>query len=139
MKIRPACEADSADIASLLEELGYQASPAQVRDRLKTAEPLSTLHLVAESGGSIVACLSACLVPYFPDGSTLCRITAMVVSSAYRRTGIGGALVEAASKYARQQGCSGLEVTSAERRIDAHRFYEGNGFFRTSSRFHRPL
>jgi len=136
--IRRACETDSADIASLLDELGYQASPAEVRERLSSAEPRLTLHLVAESGGNVVACLSACLVPYLPDGSTLCRIKAMVVSSAHRGAGVGGALVEAAAKYARQQGCSGLEVTSAERRIEAHRFYEGQGFSRTSSRFHRP-
>jgi GNAT superfamily N-acetyltransferase len=139
VKIRPAREADSPHIALLLEELGYRANPSQVRDRLKSTPPLPAVHLVAESTSGIVAFLTACLIPYFPDGSTLCRITAMMVSTAYRRTGVGGALVEAAAKYAEQHGCSGLEVTSAEGRVEAHRFYERNGFSRTSSRFYRPL
>ena len=139
MKIRPARDADSAVIASLLGELGYRATPGQVLDRLKSAQPLLALHLVAETKGGIVAFLAACRLPYFPDGSTLCRITAMVVSSAHRRTGVGAALIGAAAGYARQRGCSGLEVTTAEHRLEAHGFYVGNGFTRTSSRFYRAL
>ena len=139
MKIRPASDADSAAIASLLGELGYRATPAQVLDRLKSAPPLLSLHLVAETRSGIVAFLSACRLSYFPDGSTLCRITAMVVSSVHRRTGVGTALIEAAAGYARQHGCSGLEVTSAEHRLEAHGFYVRNGFTRTSSRFYRAL
>ena len=139
MKIRPASDADSAAIASLLGELGYRATFGQVLDRLKSAQPLPALHLVAETNSGIVAFLAACRLPYFPDGSTLCRITAMVVSSAHRRTGVGRALVEAAAVYARQHGCSGLEVTTAEHRLEAHGFYTRNGFTRTSSRFYRAL
>jgi N-acetylglutamate synthase-like GNAT family acetyltransferase len=105
MKIRPASEADSARIASLLGELGYLASENQIRDRLDSAPPSSTVNLVAESDHGILACLSACLIPYFPDGSTLCRITALVVASGQRGTGVGVALVEATAEYAREHGC----------------------------------
>lgn len=139
MKIRLASEADAAAIAALLGELGYRATPGQVLDRLKSPQPLAALNLVAETKSGVVAFLAACRLPYFPDGSTLCRITAMVVSSAHRRTGAGRALLEAAAAYARRHGCSGLEVTTAEHRLDAHGFYVSNGFTRTSSRFYRAL
>jgi GNAT superfamily N-acetyltransferase len=138
--IRPARAGDSARIGELLAELGYMASAEQVRERLAATSPLPALHLVAQSSsGTVVAYLSACLLPYFPDGSTLCRITALVVASTERRTGVGAALVDAAAEYARHHGCAALEVTSADRRIDAHRFYEDLGFSRTSVRFIRRL
>lgn len=40
---------------------------------------------------------------------------------------------------ARRRGCSAIEVTTAERRDDAHRFCEQVGFSRTSLRFVRGI
>jgi len=139
VNIRPALATDASPIAALLGELGYVATEAQVRERLTSAQPTPTLNLVAESGGEVIACLNACVMPYFPNGSTLCRIVAMVVAADRRSKGVGAALVEAAAAYAREQGCSALEVTSADRRSDAHRFYQRSGFTRTSLRFVRAL
>jgi hypothetical protein len=38
-----------------------------------------------------------------------------------------------------EQRCSGVEVTTAEHRVDAHPFYERLAFYRTSFRFFRAL
>ena len=73
--------------------------------------------------------ISAELVFYFPTGSTICRITSLVVSSQYRGHGLGQKLLTAAIDFAREHHCSGLELTSAEERVDAHRFYRRLGFF----------
>ena len=83
--------------------------------------------------------MSAELVPYFPTGSTICRVTSLVVSSQHRRRGVGEKLLAAAAEFAREHRCSGIEVTSAERRVDAHRFYQKLGFSRTAFRFFQPL
>jgi GNAT superfamily N-acetyltransferase len=84
---------------------------------------------------------SACsaLVPYFPSGSTICRITSLVVSAHHRGESIGEKLVAGATDFARKNHCSGIEITSAEHRLDAHRFYQRLGFSRTSFRFFRTL
>jgi GNAT superfamily N-acetyltransferase len=72
-------------------------------------------------------------------GSTICRITSLVVSSQHRGHGLGQSLLTAAIDFAREHHCSGLEITSAEGRVDAHRFYRRLGFSRTSFRFFQAM
>ena len=87
----------------------------------------------------MVGCASLVFVPYFPDGSTLCRITALVVAASHRGRGFGAALIAKAVEEGRHRGCSALEVTTAERRADAHRFYQRLGFSLTSFRFTQSI
>ena len=112
--LRSATEADAKHVESLLAELGYPSKEADVRHRLQ-------------------------LVPYFPNGSTICRVTGLVVSTHHRGQGIGERLVTGAADFAREHHCSGIEITSAEHRLDAHRFYQRLGFSRTSLRFFHAL
>ena len=138
--LRAAQQTDARHVASLLTELGYPSSEADVQDRLRRSlESRTSLCLVAQSASEVVGLMSAELVPYFPNGSTICRVTSLVVSSQHRGSGIGETLLAAAATFAREHGCSGLEITSAERRVDAHRFYQRLGFSRTALRFFRPL
>jgi ribosomal protein S18 acetylase RimI-like enzyme len=138
--LRPARQDDAERVASLMTELGYPSAAADVQDRLRRSlvSPTSCC-LVAQSAGEVVGLMSAELVPYFPTGATVCRVTALVVSSEQRRSGIGEQLIAAAADFGRAHKCSGLELTSAERRVDAHRFYERLGFSRTAFRFFRAL
>ena len=87
----------------------------------------------------MIGLISAELVFYFPTDSTICRITSLVVSSQHRGHGLGQKLLTAAIHFAREHHCSGLELTSAEGRVDAHRFYRRLGFSRTSFRFFQTV
>jgi predicted N-acetyltransferase YhbS len=138
-KIRPARASDAPAVASLLRELGYRTSREQARRRLTEARAGATHVLVAEEGKSVVGLLAAQRAPYFPNGSVLLRITALVITSSHRSTGVGEALVRAAARQAARAGCAGLEVTTSVRRRAAHRFYGRLGFSRTSYRFFRRL
>jgi GNAT superfamily N-acetyltransferase len=136
--LRPATEADAKDVALLLVDLGYTSTEADVRNRLCYSLTSRTSRiLVAQSASEVVGLVSAELVPYFPTGSTICRVTALVVLSHHRGRGTGEKLLAGVADFARDNHCSGIEITTAEHRVDAHRFYQRLGFSRTSFRFFR--
>ncbi len=138
--LRDATEADAKHVGSLLAELGYPSKEADVRHRLRRSLHSDTrCFLVAQSASEVIGLVSAELLPYFPNGSTICRIAALVVSTHHRGRGIGEKLLTGAADFARAHHCSGIEITSAEHRLDAHRFYQRLGFSRTSFRFFHAL
>lgn len=138
--LRPALETDAEQVAALLTELGYPSTAASVNDRLYYAlHSKTSCCLVAQDGSAVAGLMTAELIPYFPTGTTVCRVTSLVVASHHRRRGIGDMLMAAAEAFARDHGCSGVELTSAERRVEAHRFYARLGFSRTAFRFFRAL
>ena len=138
--LRRATEADAKQAALLLTELGYPSAEADARNRLaRSLHSPTSCCLVAQSADEVIGLISAELVFYFPTGSTICRITSLVVSSRHRGHGLGQKLLAAATDFALEHHCSGLELTSAERRVDAHRFYERLGFSRTGFRFFQAL
>ena len=134
------CSADAKHVESLLAELGYPSKEADVRHRLRRSLDSDTsCFLVAQQASEVIGLVSAELVPYFPNGSTICRVTGLVVSTHHRGQGVGEKLVTGAADFARERHCSGIEITSAEHRLDAHRFYQRLGFSRTSFRFFHAL
>ncbi len=138
--IRRVTAADAKHVALLLTELGYPSTEADVQERLDHALHNNTsCCLVAQSAGDVTGLISAELVPYFPYGSTICRVTALVVLSPHRGRGLGEKLLAAVTDFARQHHCSGIELTCGEQRVDAHRFYQRLGFSRTSFRFFQAL
>jgi GNAT superfamily N-acetyltransferase len=138
--LRQATTADANHVAALLTELGYPSTAAQVLDRVTHALHSGTsCLLIAQSASEVAGLMCAELVPYFPTGATVCRVTSLVVAAKHRGRGLGRTLLAGAAEFARQHRCSGIELTSAERRVEAHRFYQGLGFARTGFRFFQPL
>jgi GNAT superfamily N-acetyltransferase len=128
---------DAIAVAALLAELGYDTTVAEMRSRLEghNGEGL----LVAARAGELLGMVAHEDTYYFPTHTTLCRITALIVPSSSRRQGVAGLLVESVVDGARARGCSGVEVTTALSRADAHGFYERIGFARTSYRYYQDL
>lgn len=94
--LRSATEADAKHVESLLAELGYPSKEADVRHRLRRSLDSDTsCFLVAQSASEVIGLVSAELVPYFPNGSTICRVTGLVVSTHHRGQGAGEKLVTA--------------------------------------------
>jgi len=58
-------------------------------------------------------------------------VEGVVVEPAYRRAGVGAALMRAVAEAARMAGCYKLALTSNLARTGAHRFYSRLGWKRT--------
>jgi GNAT superfamily N-acetyltransferase len=142
MQIRPARGADA--ISELLDQLGYpQDSPATTAARIQIwlDDPACAVY-VADDDGEVHGVIAVQICRFFERDGAWGRITALVVSDRVRGRGVGSRLVAAAESFAADRGCVRMEVTSADRRADAHKFYQGRGYTDQagkSSRFLREL
>ena len=127
--IRPANFADAADVARLLDQLGYPATTGEVATRFGywLSDPMSGI-LVAEAASRVVAVLSMHAIPDLKRTGRWLRIESLVVDESLRGTGIGRRLVEAAEAAARDWDCLAIEITSKRSRADAHAFYLRLGY-----------
>jgi GNAT superfamily N-acetyltransferase len=139
MRIRAASAQDAAELARLIDELGYPVTSEEIEARLKILEAAGECALVAEQDGKVVACLTTSTTKVLHRPAPVGRISMMVVDEALRGHGIGAELVAAAEGLLAQRGCQLVEVTSNLRRTDAHRFWEREGYQRTSARFAKQV
>jgi GNAT superfamily N-acetyltransferase len=137
--------ADEAAVLVLLEELfeppgafphGY--TPDRGRAGLRAAiEHPDAGVLLALDDGRIVG-----LASVYADIQSIrfgkrCWLQDLVTASTHRSRGVGRALLDAATEWARERGCTHLELSSGLGRKDAHRFYEREGMARGSYTFQR--
>lgn len=138
--IRGVTQADAADVAGLLGQLGYPTTPRDVALRLETLarDPDATV-LVASGYGPVVGVVVVNWCHMLHHPRPLARLTTLVVDDRERGSGIGRMLVKAASQAARMAGCDVLELTTGAQREAAHAFYRAIGFEQSSLRFSRSL
>jgi ribosomal protein S18 acetylase RimI-like enzyme len=137
--VREARAADCAAIKRLIDQLGYPVTVGEVEERLGLIEDAGQAVLVAELDGSIIGCLSTSVMHVLHRPAPVGRISMMVVDEKYRGRKIGAQMAREAERLLAAKGCRLVEVTSNNRRIDAHRFWESNGYERTSSRFAKDV
>lgn len=136
MDIRTALKADSEIVSKLLNQLGYQASPELIRDKLETLNSSSCdTVLLAQDGDNIVGVISLHVLELFHQPGRLGRITSLVIDDAFRGQGVGALLVCAADAFFKEQGCVRAEVTSGDHRVPAHTFYPQQGYEPDERRF----
>jgi GNAT superfamily N-acetyltransferase len=135
VEVRAVRRDDTEAIAELLGELGYAMSVEVAAERLARlqADPASWLWVGSE-GERLVGLVGLHVMPLVERGP-FARITALVVAEDRRRRGIGRALIARATEQAIAEGCERIELTSADRRTDAHAFYRDLGFEEASRRF----
>ncbi|EJL01593.1 MULTISPECIES: GNAT family N-acetyltransferase [Pseudomonas] len=136
MKIRNALLTDAESVSKLLGQLGYQASPRLIRDKLEIlgASTCDTV-LLAQDGVNVVGVISLHVLELFHQPGRLGRITSLVIDENYRGQGVGAMLVAAADAFFTKQLCTRVEVTSGDHRTEAHAFYVRQGFAVDERRF----
>jgi N-acetylglutamate synthase-like GNAT family acetyltransferase len=140
LAIRDARPEDSEALAGLLGQLGYPTSAEAVARRVERLAGSDVDRLVvAEADGEVVglAAIHVSLAVEYDEPAA--KLSAIVVDERHRRRGIGEALVAAMEAEARARGCCLIFLTTAERRADAHSFYDRIGFEETGRRFVKLL
>jgi GNAT superfamily N-acetyltransferase len=132
---RPATPADEAAILALLPQLfeppgsrppSYTDERGRTRIRWALERPDADI-LLALDGEALVG-----LASVYADIQSIrygkrCWLQDLVVSKEARGRGIGRLLLDAATEWARERGCTHLELSSGMGRVDAHRFYRREG------------
>ncbi len=138
--IRSATLADSEPLARLMTELGYPTSSRQMEQRLTSIlGDVSYRTFVACNGDDIVGIAGTRIGPMYEIDDPYGQIMALVVSETHRRQGVGVRLVEAAESHFIERGAAVSIVTSANRRADAHAFYERHGYTFDGRRYKKAL
>jgi GNAT superfamily N-acetyltransferase len=137
--IRDATLADAAAIAPLIGQLGYPATVDEIETRLAPLLTSGEPPLVWDEGGAALGVLVWHVTPNLHRAGPAGRIVALVVSETARGRGLGRALLAETEARCRALGCVMMEVGSNMRRDEAHRFYEGLGYERTSYKFAKDL
>jgi len=133
--IRTATPADEEAILALLPQL-FEAPgarpPSYTDERGRTGirwavERPEADILLALDGDALVG-----LASVYADIQSIrygkrCWLQDLVVSKDARNRGIGRLLLDAATEWARDRGCTHLELSSGMGRVDAHRFYRREG------------
>ncbi|MDT8990945.1 GNAT family N-acetyltransferase [Curvibacter sp. APW13] len=129
VQVRDACVDDASAISALLTSLGYPGTenlvPAKIA--LLCSHPDARL-LVAVDGDQVLGVVSLHFVPQLALAGDFCRISYLCVGDGARSRGVGAALVAQVEAMARERGCDRIELHCHSRRVDAHRFYDRQGY-----------
>ncbi|KAB2373634.1 GNAT family N-acetyltransferase [Actinomadura montaniterrae] len=144
---RPATRADLPAVLALLADEEKVVDPASVVVTAAYERAFASIDrdprneiLVLDDGGTVVGCLQATYIPGLgKGGAERALIEAVRVRADRRGGGLGRTLMESAIDRARGRGCALVQLTSAKRRGDAHRFYASLGFAPSHEGFKLPL
>ncbi len=142
LKIRRARSADAPQLAVLTGQLGYPATTAQVRERLRAIKPASqNAVFVADSANDGVIGWLHVSKDALLEVEIRAEVNGLVVAEGQRSLGAGAQLLAAAEEWARKHGCKSMSVRSNVIRERAHKFYERNGYehYKTQRSFRKPL
>lgn len=103
------------------------------------ADPANLL-VVADDGTSVVGTLQLTIIPGLARGGALRGLVEAVrVRSDQRGKRIGEQLMQWSIDESRRRGCALVQLTSDNKRTDAHRFYDRLGFVASHTGFKLAL
>jgi GNAT superfamily N-acetyltransferase len=142
LQIREATGDDAEALAPLFSVLGYETSPAVLRERLagfRAADPAGHVLAAFDGAGRAMGFLTLHHTPVLHRPTAVGRITALAVDPTAQGRGVGRRLVEAAERLCREAGLARIEVTSGLSHMPAYDFYRRLGYADHGVRFARLL
>ncbi len=127
--VRPGVEDDMQALFSLSrDELGYDCPlPVFSKNLKERLQSDSDRIFVAVAKGYVVGYIHACTYAllYYPP---MKNVMGLAVHHAYRRKGIGTALLREVETWAKETGAMGVRLSSGAEREQAHQFYRQCGY-----------
>lgn len=141
MEIRMIKLEDLDSVFELLDELyenkiEYSKFTQKYKDSLKDN---SFYGIVAIEENKVVSVLISRVISRLAKKKDILFIDDLIVNQKFRNNGIGKLLIQTATTYAISKDCGALELTSMIQNINAHRFYENNGFEKRQYKFKKRL
>jgi len=137
-RIRPGSYDDLPAMTRLLQELftvetGFSVNTQKQRCGLQMLLDSSSAGVwVAERCGRVVGMVTVQLLVSTAEGGLSGLLEDLVVSSAYRRRGLGKALLHAAVRWSREQGAVRIQLLADGRNVPALIFYRKQDWKQTS-------
>lgn len=141
MEIRKTKLEDLDSVFELLDEL-YENKIEYSKFTQKYKESLednSFYGIVAIENNKVVGVLISRVINRLAKKKNILFIDDLIVNEKCRNIGIGKVLIQTATAYAISKDCGALELTSMIQNINAHRFYENNGFEKRQYKFKKSL
>ena len=140
--VREVHESDKLEILSLINnELGYpDVTLEELSLKMKKIKLQGNYFIfVAVISNRIVGFVGVVQEMALEIHKDYFRIKEMAVSKAYQNKGVGGYLLRHIEDLASERGIELFVLSSSFHRIDAHRFYERNGYTKTSFTFFKEI
>lgn len=146
MDISRATTADIPALCSLLDAL-FSQEREFTPDRDAQQRGLSMIIgdssvgniLVAREAGEVVRMVNLLYTVSTALGERVAWLEDMVVAKSVHGTGIGSALLDRATKHARESGCKRISLLTDHDNERAHRLYQRHGFIRSEMTTFRML
>jgi len=139
--IRRATPDDCQALSALSEQLGYQATEREIRNRLEDMLVREDqVVFVAEEENQVRGWIHGYFYRLFYEETSV-EIGGLVVDKDYRKRGIGKELIKALENWARLKNCRIISLRSNIKRTEAHKFYRALGYnpVKTQYRFIKNL
>lgn len=121
--------------AELQENLCFQSFEAEVKDPLKKYGPPTGVILLAYWNEEAVGCIALQPLP----AAGVCEMKRLYVKPAFRKYGIGRALVEHLLEASASLGYTSMRLDTLDRLQPAIRLYEQYGFTIINAYYENPL
>lgn len=122
---------DAPFLVALMTQLGYPIDAAIMKENIQKHVQLPNQKAwVAEKSSQVVGCIAVAITNYLHRPGAFLRVIALIVDEQQRRSGIGKNLIDLAEKFAKDKGCSHIELTSGiyREKSGAHEFYRSLGY-----------
>ena len=137
MIYREYTDSDISYVRDILEkDLGYACDVQKLKNRIDEMLRRGNYIIFVACDGDKVVGFVGCVsyLAFELDGEGM-KIIALAVSSEYRRQGIGSKLLRTAENRAKESGIEVILLNSGLQRLEAHNFYEAQGYFKKSFGF----